>query len=239
MKASFLKLPIVVQGIIMTAIWTVVSMIYIWYNWPTSNFDMAPAFLPVFPVLISSKSGSVTTDWQLCMAIVVGFTSWYLIRQTRMQKAQAPLFVRLRRQLLPVWLFMGVCFLSLNYWVPQMGLARFSDFEQMVLILGIFSWKIALFGSIPLLWAVVPLRHGWRENKWGGMYLLAVIIAFYMLDHLRFTFAGHSMTFIGVSGGTVWATLPFWLIWMVGMLLIGLIWSLARYRYRNETKTQG
>ena len=75
MKASFLKLPIVVQGIIMTAIWTAVSMIYIWYNWPTSNFDMAPAFLPVFPVLISSKSGSVTTDWRLLWDLRVGILS--------------------------------------------------------------------------------------------------------------------------------------------------------------------
>ncbi|KMO55802.1 hypothetical protein PZ03_07380, partial [Lacticaseibacillus rhamnosus] len=83
MKTGFLKLPLSVQGIVIMVVWSVVSAIYIWYNWPVNKFDFVPAFLPVFPVLISSRSGVVITNWQPCMAIIVGLTSWYLIRQTR------------------------------------------------------------------------------------------------------------------------------------------------------------
>lgn len=239
MKTGFLKLPLSVQGIVIMVVWSVVSAIYIWYNWPVNKFDFVPAFLPVFPVLISSRSGVVITNWQPCMAIIVGLTSWYLIRQTRMQKTKSPLFIRLIRHLLPVWLFMGTCFLLLNHWVPQMGLARFSDFEQLVLILAIFSWQIGLFGSVPLLWAINPYKHGWSANKWMWLYLLTAIVALYMLSHLKFTFGGHFMSLVAFSDGAIWATFPFWLGWAVGMLLIGLIWFLARYQYHNENNTQG
>lgn len=102
-----------------------------------------------------------------------------------------------------------------------------------------FSWQIGLFGSVPLLWAINPYKHGWSANKWMWLYLLTAIVALYMLSHLKFTFGGHFMSLVASSDGAIWATFPFWLGWAVGMLLIGLIWFLARYQYHNENNTQG
>ena len=71
MKTGFLKLPLIVQGIVIMVVWSAVNAIYIWYNWPVNKFDFVPAFLPVFPVLISSRSGV----WKLLLDLQVGISS--------------------------------------------------------------------------------------------------------------------------------------------------------------------
>ncbi|EGF46479.1 hypothetical protein AAULR_04696 [Lacticaseibacillus rhamnosus MTCC 5462] len=48
MKTGFLKLPLSVQGIVIMVVWSVVSAIYIWYNWPVNKFDFVPAFYRCF-----------------------------------------------------------------------------------------------------------------------------------------------------------------------------------------------